>query len=204
MADAVNMKQIREFINGRLYELRPDRYTKSERVLSNADAVDTEDEFADTTADDEQPDNDWMEPIYDEVSKRLPEKQARKVLAERLVRDMEGQKTQGANRLLRKIREEGQYMLGWLDLNREPVAITTRQPKWGGKVLLREERVALCKLNRDDLLAFELNERRRAAKEAKVRNDTCDAVQWILEQMVATGAVVLGDWMRVDEVHTGT
>lgn len=193
------MKEMRAEIDRLLHQMRPDRYVKSERVLGPRSDEADEAEGADATRGD-----DWLVEVAEAVEHLLPDSTARRLYAISEVRNREGGKTQKANNTIRKIGKTGQYLAGWFDLKRDPVAVVTREPLWSGGERVREERVALEGLTKEDMVAFEMEERRQSAKEFKVRNETCDTLQMLVRELDQAGLNKLGEWMRDADEAEGT
>lgn len=119
--------------------------------------------------------DEWLDGIADEVAPLIPASRAQVLAAGQAVRQRETQKLRHANRLLREIYETRQLPLGWMDCLTFPISV--------GK-----ERVALRACTAKDLQGFASDERRDAAKEFTTRNLTCEAAEWIADQLIAAGA----------------
>lgn len=117
----------------------------------------------------------WLDDVADLVAGLIPEAEARVIHARSLVRAREAQKLKTANRVLRDVFDSRQLPLDWLDLLSLPIAV--------GK-----ERVALRACTPEDFRQFAVEERRRAAGDFTARNHTCEAAEWMAEQMLAEGA----------------
>ncbi len=197
---AEEVKNWKAEIKRLLDELRPDRYTVEERVVDGPEG-----ETEEVPEDLGQVGAEWMESVIEAVAPMIPEEEMRKHYATVEVRRAEGHRTQHANQMLRKIGEEGQGFLGWLDCKREPIAIVTQEALWGGGFRIRDQRVALEAVSVDDLRAFAATERRRAAREHATRSKTCDYAESIADRLVHAGLERIGDWMiQGHEVATGT
>lgn len=119
--------------------------------------------------------DDWLDQIADEIAPLIPISEAQYTSARLLVGNRERVKTQRTNRLLRQIKASGQLPLDWFETLNLPLAV--------GK-----ERVAFRAVTAADFKEFANVERRSAANEFSIRNETCEAADWIAEQMVAAGA----------------
>jgi len=195
------MKAFTAEIDKLLNEKRPDRYTVSEKLIQS-DGSDDDEQPQDTEQD--RDGVGWMEEVIEMVVDIVPQDEVRQLYAERMVRSREGHKTQNGNRLIRKLADSGQHVLGWLECRRIPVAIVTRETLWGGNVRISDQRVALEALNKNDLERFEIHERRRASKDFSTRNDTCDAAQKIREMLIAVGAETVGEYFCEQERAEGS
>lgn len=130
--------------------------------------------------------DDWLDLIADEIRELIPEAEARAIVARQFVRRRETEKLKAANRLLREIFEARQLPIDWLESMCLPISV--------GK-----ERVALRAAEPFDFRTFANEERRRAAADFASRNRTCEAAEWIADQMDAIGAT-FGRELKLDEV----
>lgn len=128
----------------------------------------------------EEGSSEWLDDIAAEVAWLIPEDDARYRAARLTVGRREGEKTKSANKLLREIHATQQWPLDWMDCLTLPIAV--------GK-----ERVALRAVTSADLRQFANDERRIAASDFSVRNATCEAAEWLADQMDANGYRFGGD-----------
>lgn len=120
--------------------------------------------------------SEWLDEIADEIAPYIPMSEAQFRSARLIVGNRERVKTQRTNQIIRQIAKSGQLPIGWLETINLPLAV--------GK-----ERVALRAITPQDLKDFAQVERRSAANEFSTRNETCEAAEWIADQMVAVGVV---------------
>lgn len=118
--------------------------------------------------------DEWLDHIADEVAHLIPAGEAQFRTARQTVQNREAGKIQKTNKLLRDIYVSGQMPLDWLDTLSLPVAV--------GK-----ERVALRAMTPKDFRHFASDERRAAASDFTTRNQTCEAAEWIADQMDGGG-----------------
>lgn len=114
--------------------------------------------------------DEWLDSIISEVAAEITVDEARWLLARHEVKQREGEKTKGANRLLREIGETKQLPLDWFENLHLPIAV--------GK-----ERVALRAATPLDLRNFANEERRRAASDFTARNATCEGAEWLADHL---------------------
>ena len=181
MADDADLSLLNKEIDALLRKHRPDRY----------DVRHSDDE---TEPEEERLDAGWLDALAEEIADRIPEAVLRQRLALSMVRQREGVATKATNSLLRKINAEGQLVLGWWDLADDPVSVISRITRQDRPVRIHEERVALRAMTATDFLAFEQEERRRAASDFTARNGTGDGALWIAEQMTTSGARDFFTW----------
>jgi hypothetical protein len=129
--------------------------------------------------------DEWLDDVADLVESLIPEAEARAIAARQFVRRREGIKTKSTNRLLREITQSHQLPLDWFELMNLPLAV--------GK-----ERVALRACRSEDFRAFAAEERRRTLNDMAARNETCEATEWLADQMDATGTEYARD-LDLDE-----
>lgn len=122
----------------------------------------------------EQGEAHWIDGVADQVKSLVPESEARFLAAKDIVKRRETTKTRQTNKLLRDIFKSGQFPLDWLETMHLPLAI-------------EKERVALRACTAEDFEDFGNRERRAAAADFSSRNETCEAAQWIAEQMRGNG-----------------
>ena len=130
-------------------------------------------------------DDDWMEDVAAQISRRIPEHELRRLAADRMVKQRETVKTKQANKLLRDVFESPEPPLGWLEQQALPIV--------AGK-----ERVALRAATAEDLELFAANERRDAAAEFATRNRSCEAAEWMAQEMRRQGVTFAAD-LRLGE-----
>lgn len=133
--------------------------------------------------------DDWLDRVAEEVAPLISASEAQFQLARDLVSKREKSATQRTNEVLRGIKAQAQLPGDWDAIKTLPIAF--------GK-----GRVALRAVTPQDLRDFAAQERRSAAKEFTVRNETCEAAEWIADQMIATGAASgreLADFFEIEE-----
>jgi len=178
MAINPDLAKLRREIDRLLREQRPDRY------VTRADA-ELEDEVEST---------EWLDRVAEQVEHLVPEIEVIRLYARNLVGQREGQATQTANQLLRKIHRSGQLVLGWFDVKDDPVSVLTRIIQSGQRVKIVEERVALRAMSPTDFRKFADEERRRAARDASARYETCEGADYVADQMSIAGAIDFLTW----------
>lgn len=182
-----------------LDERRPDRYVVDEKIVEGEELMMEDAQPYEFDASDVAT-TDWLDGVVDDVAGMLPEEevQVRQVFARGVVAQIEGTACRAANREIRRLYDERQLNLAWLDNVNLPLSIETREPVWGGqnRVRVRTTRVRLGAMTDADFDAFEIAERRRASREFRTRNDTCDAAQWIAEQMRGAKAKSFRAWVE--------
>lgn len=183
MAIREQKRDLNRKIDRLLREQRPDRYVIRDTV--NDDEYLTDDEVEGT---------EWLDAVAEEVEGDVPSEEIRRRYARSLVGQREGMATQKANGLLRKVKQDGQLPLGWMDFEDYPISVVSRIHSPGERVKIVEERVALRAVTSGDLRAFAVEERRRAARDFAARNEACEGAEWIAEQMDLAGAVAFADW----------
>lgn len=120
-------------------------------------------------------DTGWMDRAMDYAASRVPASTARAVYAETFVKGVESNQLRASNKLLREVFRSKEFPFDWIEQFRTPVSV--------GK-----DRVTLAAATPRDLDAFATEERRRAARDFTSRNETCEAAEWLAEQMQAQGA----------------
>lgn len=116
----------------------------------------------------------WLDEIADLIAMDIGVAEARFAAASAIVRRREGEKLKAANRLLREIRESGQFPLDWFETMHLPLSV--------GK-----ERVAIRAMQAGDFVEFANTERRRAANDFSIRNESCEAAEWLADQITRQG-----------------
>ena len=112
----------------------------------------------------------WLDSVADQVKDLVPPKHAVFQLARTIVGNRERGKTQRTNKILRDAHTSEQFPGDWLKTLHLPLAV--------GK-----ERVALRACTADDFRNFANQERRVAGKDFAVRNESCEAAEWVADQM---------------------
>lgn len=138
-------------------------------------------------------DTEWLDNIAEEVAPLIPDAKVREVFARKLVGQREGQATRSTNAFIREIEKSGQPPLDWFDYANDPISVITREFS-GGREVVTEERVALRATTSRDFRLFAIEERRRAANEFATRNSTCEAAEWIADQIDLAGVQTFRDW----------
>jgi hypothetical protein len=118
---------------------------------------------------------EWIDGVTDQVKHLIPASKAVYLAARAMVARREQTKMQQTNKLLRQIHESGQIPLDWLDTSHLPLAVS------------KKERVALRACTPQDFEDFANRERRSAMKESAARHETCEAANWIADQMRGNG-----------------
>ncbi len=188
---AADLSRVRKEIDVLLKQRRPDRYIMSERT-SEAGELPNLDTLMDPDAEDNS--SAWLDQVAADIDHLIPDAQARRLLARRLVGRQEGNQVQRSHRLLRKIKETGQLVMGWWGSEDEPVAVVTRTLRRGKPDLVRTEHVALRAMTSRDFRAFALEERRAAGRAFTARNATCEGAEWIADSMDRAGATSFHIW----------
>ena len=148
------MEDLNVYIDRRLNDLRPDRY--------------------DPTV------HDWQEPIVNEIAALIPPGAAQQIAADAKVRAREAQATRAVSSLLREIGRTGAAPLGWMDLERRPLA-------------LEKERIALGEATPADFREWARIERRRAATDFTTRNESCEGAETIADLIDNVGGRTIHD-----------
>lgn len=118
---------------------------------------------------------DWLDGVAEQVKHLIPASKAVFLAARDMVARREQSKMQQTNKLLRQIYESGQFPLDWLETVHLPLAVS------------KKERVALRACTPEDFEEFANRERRSALKESAARHETCEAANWIADQMRGNG-----------------
>ena len=129
--------------------------------------------------------DEWLDDVATEIADDIPESEARQRHARSLVGNREGTKTRTTNKLLREIYEARQLPLAWLELLNLPLAV--------GK-----ERVALRSCAAADFKEFAQVERRSASIEFASRHETCEAAEWLADEMTTQGVTFGKDLRNLD------
>jgi hypothetical protein len=170
-------ESLAQLIDRLLRERRPDRYTEN------------------GSDDDEAgPDATWLREIAEEIEPLIVEADAVKQVALTLVMQVEKRTTRRANTVLRDFSRTGQLGMFWAEDGDFPIAVITRKYEEGQKPKTIQERVALRAATADDLRAWAVEERRRAAKDFAARNEACTGAEDIAESMTEEGSVYWIDW----------
>lgn len=133
--------------------------------------------------------DEWLEDIAKEISTGIPVKEAQTQHAMALVKRREKVKTTRTNKLLREVYESRQLPIDWMDAISLPLAV--------GK-----ERVALRACTAEDFQQFAIDERRDASREFAARHETCDAAEWMANEMIRQG-VTFGKEVSLDQEDAG-
>ena len=112
----------------------------------------------------------WLDSVADQVKHLVSSEHAVFRVARTAVGNRERAKTQSTNKLLRDVHASGEFPLDWLKTLHLPLAV--------GK-----ERVALRACTAQDFHDFANQERRVAANDFATRNASCEAAEWIADQM---------------------
>jgi hypothetical protein len=128
-------------------------------------------------------DKSWRDPVYAAVGKLIPTREAIAVAAQQIVDQRETQATKRANRLLRKIGQDKQWPLDWMDCGDMPISV-------GG------ERICLRAAQPEDLQQWAIDERRDAAQDFAARHQACEGAEWLAGAMRVEGYQLLGDAMQ--------
>ena len=116
----------------------------------------------------------WLDSVADQVKDLVSPEHAVFKFARKTVGDRERAKTQSTNKLLRDVHTSGEFPLEWLETLHLPLAV--------GK-----ERVALRACTAQDFRDFANQERRVASNDFATRNASCEAAEWIADQMTDNG-----------------
>lgn len=185
-----NMRRLNKHIQGLLNKNRPERYLVNKHV--NDDSEDSE--YADVAG------TEWLDSVAEQVTKLdIPADVMRQYAARTLVGQQERALTRWGNRYIREVAAgRGELPEGLPDdYDMSPVAVVYRVPdKTSGLFIVHEVRVIFWAMTAEDFRTFATNERRRAAKDFKTRNDTCDGADWLADQMELTGAVNFRAWVQ--------
>lgn len=124
-------------------------------------------------------DKTWMEPVIDKVAAEIDAYEARRQAASQRVSNSEGLATRRTNQMIREAFTTGEWPLGWMDALSWPLAVNGHL------------RVRLGAASADDLAEFAVVERRNAAHDFAVRNETCEAAEAFAERIKSEGVTLL-------------
>jgi hypothetical protein len=125
-------------------------------------------------------DKTWRDPVYAEISTLIPAAQAKAVAAQQIVDQRETQATKKANRLLRKIGQDKQWPLDWMDCGDMPISV-------GG------QRICLRAAQAQDLVQWAIDERRDAVLDLTARHQACEGAEWLAQAMRDENLTTVGD-----------
>jgi hypothetical protein len=164
-------------------EERPSRYVVSD---SGGDG-----EFESPECDDGV---EWMDRVAERVHGLIPDGEAKRRFARREVGMIETANLRRGNKYLRDLGANSQLDLGLLGCMSYPVSVCHRIVKEGERSQTRVVRVRIESLTSSDLRVFAESERRRAAKDFAVRNETCEAAERLADEVDECGARTVREW----------
>lgn len=182
----VRWQRIRQEIAEIMDEERPDRYVVEDST-TNEDLWEEGIEECDDGV-------EWMDRVAESVADKIPDVDVKKRIARDEVTKIERTNLRRGTRHLRDLRDAQQLHLEAVAPLSYPVSVCHRIVKEGERPRIRRERVRIASMTSTDLRLFATEERRRAAKDFATRNETCEAAEWLADEMDEAGDRTLKGW----------
>ncbi|MCL2611981.1 MAG: hypothetical protein FWD95_01975 [Nocardioidaceae bacterium] len=164
----MNLEDFKLYVDGELRRARPDRYGS--------------------------PSDDWVKEVAARVAEEVPTFEAKRIAAETIVGQREGQATRRVNRFLKGLAGiNGQYALpvDWHLYADEPVAFEYESVDADGEPCIVRVRVALRAMRPDDWRYFSQSGRVSAQHRFDAEMGMYDVADWI---RVEQGQQTFADW----------